>query len=475
MQPVPLTPLEPWITAKIGAQEGGLTRETLRSYQLERLNQTLSLAQSKSAFYRRHLGPAELCLGNVQDLTRLPLTTAEHLRAEPMAFLCVSPNEVDRIVTLPTSGTTGPPKRVFFTARDQELTRDFFHHGMSTLVGPGDRVLILLPGSLPGSVGDLLKDGLARLGAEGIPHGLVTDPARTLDVIEAEQVTALVGVPVQVLQLARTATAGYRRRYAGLESVLLSTDRIPHAVVEVIEETWGCSVYNHYGTTEMGLGGGVDCRALAGYHLREADLLFEIVDPATGQPLPDGESGEVVFTTLTREAMPLIRYRTGDAGRFLPEPCACGTVLRSMAHIDDRPAAGLTLPGGDVLRQRDLDEVLFPLEGLLDFRAALVRGQDSGQDRATLILRVKCVESEPGGGSGRGGGSSGATPTPDRDEILRALREVVALSSPVARERISIDIRDWDAGAEIVLGTGKRKIEQMEEGGGAGGGAEGGG
>jgi phenylacetate-CoA ligase len=80
----------------------------------------------------------------------------------------------------------------------------------------------------------------------------------------------------------------------------------------------------------------VECAARQGYHWREADLYFEIVDPVTGQPLPDGEAGEIVFTTLTRQGMPLIRYRTGDISRFLPGPCACGAVLRRLATIQGR-------------------------------------------------------------------------------------------------------------------------------------------
>ncbi len=105
-------------------------------------------------------------------------------------------------------------------------------------------------------------------------------------------------------------------------------------------------MFNHYGMTEMGLGGGVDCRALTGYHLREADLYFEIVDPVDGRPLPDGEPGEVVFTTLTRRGMPLIRYRTGDLARFLPGSCPCGTVLRRLDHVQGRLAGRVKVGGG---------------------------------------------------------------------------------------------------------------------------------
>jgi phenylacetate-coenzyme A ligase PaaK-like adenylate-forming protein len=88
--------------------------------------------------------------------------------------------------------------------------------------------------------------------------------------------------------------------------------------------------------TEMGLGGAMACEERVGYHPREADLIFEIIDPQTGGPLPEGEVGEVVFTTLTRAAMPLIRYRTGDLSRWIPGNCPCGSVLKRLDRIADR-------------------------------------------------------------------------------------------------------------------------------------------
>jgi phenylacetate-CoA ligase len=435
---VKLTPLEPWIAATIGRPDLPLTREALSAYQLARLNETLELVQSKSAFYRGRLGERPVALNHLDDLADLPFTTADDVRNAPLDLVCVRQDDVERIVTLPTSGTTGAPKRIYFTADDQELTRDFFHHGMSTFVGAGDRVLILLPGSLPGSVGDLLREGLARLGVTGIPHGPVSDAARTLRVMADERVTALVGIPVQVLGLAKLALDDPGRAPSALHSVLLSTDHLPLTVARVIERAWGCTVYDHYGTTEMGLGGGVDCRALAGYHLREADMLFEIVDPLTGRPVPDGENGEVVFTTLTRRAMPLIRYRTGDVARFIPEPCPCGTLLKRMAHIEHRLVDALTLPDGTVVRQREFDAVLLPIDAVADFKILFAHAEEP----AKLTVEIK---------------SLGAT-RPDRDRVLRQLAAMPLLAKAVAGGYLVIDVREWQTGPQVNSGTGKRQI-----------------
>jgi len=199
-----ITPLESWISGKIGRGGGDLTRQEIEAYQLEKLCETIRWARKKSRFYRARLtdvGEDKFC--RLEDLERLPFTTAEHIRRNPLDFLCVSQGEINRVVTLSTSGTKGDPKRIHFTLDDQELTVDFFHHGMSTLVCPGDRVLILLPGDRPGSVGDLLARGIDRLGAVGIAHGPVTDVRNTLHVMAREKVDSLVGIPVQVLSMAR--------------------------------------------------------------------------------------------------------------------------------------------------------------------------------------------------------------------------------------------------------------------------------
>jgi phenylacetate-coenzyme A ligase PaaK-like adenylate-forming protein len=149
----------------------------------------------------------------------------------------------------------------------------------------------------------------------------------------------------------------------------------------VLEDTWGCKVFNHYGATEMGLGGGVECEAHRGFHLREADMFFEIVNPETGEPVPDGEYGEVVFSTLTRRGMPLVRYRMGDRSRFIVGECPCGTKLRTLEKVCGR-FSGFVSVGDEILKLPDFDEALFSLSGLLNFSVTV---SGSAEDEALLI------------------------------------------------------------------------------------------
>ncbi len=375
---LPLTPLDPWIVSKLD-QAGPLTREALEAYQLEKLRETLELVRRKSRFYQKRLAAAPRHISSLSDVAQFPFTTAQDIRQEGLQFLCVSQGDIQRVVTLDTSGTTGHPKRLYFTQQDQELTIDFFHIGMSTFTEPGDKVLILLPCERVGSVGDLLAMALLRLGARPVKHGVVRDVSKTLDVMRQGQVNGLVGIPAQVLALAR---CGEEQK---LKSVLLTTDHVPNAITRAVEHAWNCRVYNHYGMTEMGLGGGVECQARRGYHLREADLYFEIVNPATGEAAADGETGEVVFTTLTRRGMPLIRYRTGDLSRFIPGECPCGTALKTLERVRQRASGYVAVGDGPYLTIADLDEALFSVEGLLDFSVIInassqnVRANPCGQ------------------------------------------------------------------------------------------------
>jgi len=367
----PRTPLHQWLGLKLGLGPG---REpdaaAIAAYQLDRLRATLAWVRRRSPFYRDRLAglPAGFP-GDLGDLARLPFTTAGDLARDHLAMLCLSQDRVARVVTLRTSGTTAQPKRLYFSDQDLELTLDFFHQGMSTLVEPGGCVLVMLPGRTPDSVGDLLARALARLEVRGVLHGPLGDPGQALRAAADQGADCLAGIPVQVLALAEHPEAG--RLSGAVRSVLLTTDYVPRALSARVSRAWGCEVFEHYGMTETGLGGGVDCRAHCGYHLRGADLYYEVVEPESGAPLPPGREGELVVTTLTRQAMPLIRYRTGDLGRLLPEACPCGGVTPRLDRVPGRLANRLDLGGGAWLPMWRLDEALFEVAGVLDYRAGL--------------------------------------------------------------------------------------------------------
>ena len=370
---LPTNPLDAWTAQQIGRPGALLTRAKLVAYQLHQLRQTLAWAKAKSPFYRRRLADFDAArLTTLDALRELPFTSADDLRTNDPPLLCVSQSEVCRIVTLETSATSGPAKRIFFTAHDQMATLDFFDHGMRVLTRPGDRVLILFPGERPGSVGDLLAQALSRQGATPIAYGWPQDLAAAAAALHRERPDVVVGAPVPLLAVARHAAA--TGRPVRVRSVLLSADQASAAVRRGLAQLWGCEIFEHYGMTEMGLGGGVDCAAHAGYHLRESELLVEIVDPASGHAVADGDPGELVFTTLTRRGMPLVRYRSGDISRRLTGACACGSPLARLERIHRRIGGGVDLGGAGELLIGALDEAIFPLAAVADFAATFDAG-----------------------------------------------------------------------------------------------------
>ena len=439
---IAITPLEQWIRRKADIApglQGSSFVKALLDYQLDHLNETIEYARHNSAFYRRHLAACTTApLSNLSDIVQLPFTAASDLARDPFHFLAVRQDDVARIVTLRTSGSTSQPKRFFFSDDDLELTIDFFHHGMSTIVRPGQKVAVLLPSEQPDSVGDLLIRGLRRRDATALAYGPVRDPLQAMREVSSFRADCLVGIPTQVLSMARSPLGPIGK--GCIESVLLSTDYVPQAIVRSLEEVWGCRVFNHYGMTEMGLGGGVECEALEGYHLREGDLYFEVIDHGTGARCPDGVIGEVAFTTLTRRAMPLIRYRTGDIGRIISEPCPCGSVLRRMGRVRGRWDGVVRLGPEFTLTLADMDEVLFLLPDVLDYRATLA---EIGDGRFRLDIDVHRAK----------GGSTTVR------KILGMLHEIDTIQKAIANGNLEAPFVCFSAeGRWTTNGVSKRRI-----------------
>lgn len=438
------TPLDEWIARKIrGGQDSPplLSRSEIDRYQLGKLRETVDYARENSPFYGRLLaGRSGGELKGLGDLASFPFTTGDDIRESALRFLCVSQDEIARAVTLNTSGTTGVSKRLFFTADDLELTVDFFHHGMSTLVSPGQTVLILLPGDKKDSVGDLLKRGLARMDVEGIVHGPVRDVDNAISDIMRFSADCLVGIPTQVLWIA--GAAGGVIPAGRIKSVLLSTDYVPQAIVRKLETRWHCPVFAHFGMTETGLGCAVECEVRSGYHIREADFYVEIVDPGTGQACQEGQTGEIVFTTLTRRGMPLIRYRTGDISNFMAEPCPCGSVLRRLGTIAGRLDGRVPLGKGHTLTIIELDESLFPIEGLINYSAEVVRG--AGKARLVLSLYA-----------------GGATDLKIAEAAREAAYSIAGVRNAIAEGLLEVPLPSFSADNHFTTGVGKRRIIQV--------------
>ena len=401
----------------------------LRGWLLERLRTLVDHARHGSPFYGRHLaGVRGAELNSLEDFARLPMITPEHLRANPDALLSVSRDEIERVVTLSSSGTTGEPKRIFHTTDDLAATVDFFGWGMANMVEPGGTALVLLPGARPGGVGQLLDEALSRHGSRAVALGELTDAGAAVDRCLAEDASCVVGSPAHVNLLSHAWEARGLPKGA-IRSALLCWDVIPDAVRSSVAERLGCRVFRHWGMIETGLGGAVECAPGSGMHLRETDVYVEIVDPRTGALMPDGEFGDMVVTTPLKLGMPLIRYRTGDVGRILAGECPCGSPLRRLDPLVRRRRDSVPLPSGP-LTLRELNEILYSVPGLADFAARLADD--------TLHLTV-C------------GDVSAKT-------VLAALKNLPVVAGGLAAGSLGVEIENRQGVAPAVAGLEKRRI-----------------
>ena len=347
----------PRIDALIAGQEGleRVDRETIEAIQLKKLNRLLAREKERGGYYRDL--PERLF--SLADLPSLPFTTDEQLAANAPGLLLRSQSEISRVLSDATSGTTGAAKRVFYTEGDCERTVELFMAGLGELIFPGSVTMILFPFTGPFGLGELIAEAVSRLGARPLKLGASGSYGEWSEILEKERPDSFVGMPVQLLRLLRVCGRGSLRR------ALVSGDLCPAAVIEGCESILGSRLFPHYGSREMALGGAISCPAHAGLHLRENHVIAEIVDE-DGKVLPAGEYGELVITTIGMEAMPLIRYRTGDYTRILPGKCPCGSEALRLDTVSRRDE-------GEEMAA--LDETLFRLPFVADYRAERKNGR----------------------------------------------------------------------------------------------------
>jgi hypothetical protein len=202
-------------------------------------------------------------------------------------------------------------------------------------------------------LGDLISSAIKNLGAIPLEVGIGHSYGELAGILEKEQPQDFVGMPISLLSLLR---------FCGNKSLLralVSGDSCPHSVISETEQFLGTKLFPHYGSREMCLGGAVTCPAHEGMHLRENHIIAEIIDE-DGNVLQDGKFGELVITTIGMQAMPLIRYCTGDRTRILNEICPCGCTLKRLDSLfrlsDERDLSAL-------------DNEIFSLRGLIDYHA----------------------------------------------------------------------------------------------------------
>ncbi len=343
-----------------------MPREELKKFQLEKLKETVAWAQERIPFYKRKLEETGMTadkIKSLEDVARLPVTVKNDLRDNYPFDLCAVPmKEVVRVHA--SSGTTGKPITGPYTKKDMEAWGECMARNLWAAGIREDDVVqnAYGYGLFTGGLG--FSQGITTIGAVEVPTSS-GQTARQITLMQDFRSNALCCTPSYALTIAELAEdMKVSFKDLPLRVGVFGAEPWTPSMRKEIEERMNIKAMEAYGLTELGGPGvGFDCKEQEGLHINEDYYLAEIVDPLTLEPLPMGEKGELIFTSLRRQAMPMIRYRTKDITRFYTEPCACGRTLLRMEKITGRTDDMLIISGVNVFPSQieslllDIDEI----------------------------------------------------------------------------------------------------------------------
>jgi len=341
-------------------------RSRILELQTSRLRDIVSYCYHNVPFYRNRfrengIKPDDIC--GLDDLRRLPFTTKEDLRDNyPFGMLAVPVRKLVRLHA--SSGTTGKPTAVGYTRADLATWTDLVARIVTQAgVGEDDVAQICFGyGLFTGGFG--LHYGLERAGAAVIPASS-GNTEKQLMLMQDFGTTALISTPSYALYMAEVAESiGIDPRGLPLRVGLFGGEPWSESMRAEIEERWDIKATDNYGLSEV-LGPGVagECLYQDGMHVAEDHFIVEVIDPQTGEQVPDGEEGELVITTLTKEALPVLRYRTRDISRLQQETCRCGRTSARMTKVTGRTDDMLIIRGVNVFPSQ-VEDVLMQVRGV---------------------------------------------------------------------------------------------------------------
>ncbi len=366
-----------------------MAREDLEQLQLERLQSTLYRVGTHVPFYKKKFAELKLDFEDIRsldDIRRLPFTVKQDLRDNyPYGLFAVPLRDVVRVHS--SSGTTGLATVVGYSRND---IKNWSNLVARILTGAGvtrDDVIQIAFGYGLFTGGFGLHYGAERLGASVIPIS-AGNTKRQIQIMQDFKTTALVCTPSYALIIADTMMEmGVNPNGLSLRYGLFGAEPWSEAMRREINEKLGIRATDNYGLSEvMGPGVAGECQECNGLHINEDHFLLEVVDPETLEPVAPGEIGELVITTLTKEAFPMIRYRTRDLTRLIPEPCPCGRTFMRMQRIMGRTDDMLIIKGVNVFPIQ-IEKVLFEIEGTEPHYQIIVERKNHS-DRVTVLVEV---------------------------------------------------------------------------------------
>ncbi len=342
-------------------------QDYLRELQLERLRKVVQHSYDHVELFRRRMEERKLVPADVRslaDIAKLPFMVKADLRdTYPFGLFAVPMSEVVRLHA--SSGTTGKPIVVGYTRSDLEVWMEVVKRAMASCgLNHTDVIQVSYGyGLFTGGLG--AHYGAEALGATVVPTS-GGNTKRQIMLMRDFGTTAICCTPSYFNFMIEQATAeGIDMRKLPIKAGLFGAEPWTEEMRKRIEAASGIKAYDIYGLSEIiGPGVGIECRCQKGMHIFEDHFYPEIINPETGEVLPDGEFGELVLTTLTKVAMPMIRYRTRDLTRIIAEPCECGRTLRRIERISSRSDDMFIIRGVNVFPSQ-IETALLSIEGTM--------------------------------------------------------------------------------------------------------------
>jgi len=366
-----------------------VTRADFEQYQLFQFRKQMRYVEENSPFYRNRFREAGICaddIRSIQDLVRVPMTTPEDMAEEPLHFLAVSQTKTER--SFSTTGTSGVRKRVFYTRNDLIAKIDIIASALLDVgMVKGDVLHIMFP-----TVGawdpSLMMAGACMVAGFDSSSSASIDIQEQINVIKDNSSNYIIGLPSFIYRVTVLAGHSHDLKELGIKKIICAAEPLSESMRCTLEREWGCRVLDVWGMTEFGLACAVECDQQDGLHTDEANLLFEVIDPETGEHVPDGQKGELVVSSLTSEGTPIIRYRTRDYTAHVSPPCACGSSFNKKIM---KPAGRM-----DMMTKIGLGQKVYPLlfdEALLSFPEVisyqLLIDKDGYKDKLTFVVESR--------------------------------------------------------------------------------------
>lgn len=373
---------------------GSFSRNFIDKYKFFKLKKIIRYSYNNSPFYHRlfndnNLKPSDI--KSFSDITKIPYTNSEDLQNNPNSFFSVSENKFVNVLT--TAGSTGKPKKAYFTKEDTDKIAQSIAQGGRLLYGINQNDVIRFTFEVGygteiwgtryyfdkayGEIIGALMLSTGRLSVE-----------EELAIIKEYNPNIFGDVTSRVSYLTSEMKKICDLHSLGIEKIFIGAEPTPNALRKSIENAWNADAVIGYGINEVGPLIAGECEKKCGMHFNEISYFLEVVDPDTGELLEDGEVGEFIYTTLDRMGMPLIRYNSHDLGRIITENCLCGLPLKRI-EIKGRTDDLVPIGAGDNLFTRIFDDILFSIPEVVDYQVKFDR--KNGMDQISIIAESQKI------------------------------------------------------------------------------------